>query len=31
MRFLFPLVITKDQINEGLDVIESVMRGMKAG
>jgi 4-aminobutyrate aminotransferase/(S)-3-amino-2-methylpropionate transaminase len=30
MRFLFPLVITKDQINEGLDVIESVMRGMKA-
>jgi len=31
MRFLFPLVATKDQIDEGLDVIESVMRGMKAG
>ena len=30
MRFLFPLVITVDQLNEGLDVIESVMREMKA-
>ncbi len=31
MRFLFPLVATRDQINEGLDVIENVMRSMKAG
>ena len=29
MRFLFPLVITTDQITEGLDVIESVMREIK--
>jgi 4-aminobutyrate aminotransferase/(S)-3-amino-2-methylpropionate transaminase len=25
MRFLFPLVITEDQLDEGLDVIEGVM------
>jgi 4-aminobutyrate aminotransferase/(S)-3-amino-2-methylpropionate transaminase len=31
MRFLFPLVITFDQLDEGLDVIEREMRAMKAG
>jgi len=27
MRFLFPLVITADQLNEGLDVIEQELKG----
>lgn len=30
MRFLFPLVASSEQISEGLDVIEHVMRTMKA-
>jgi len=30
MRFLFPLVITKGQLDEGLDIIENVMRSIKS-
>jgi len=30
MRFLFPLVITKGQLDEGLNIIENVMRSIKS-